>query len=260
MDLEPFVFSRDGYVVGMRAASRPASTAAGDAGAADGDALLAQINSFALRPLAMDEFVVFTMDLCHNQMDRHFSRFPDEELEKINRMVPGRPLMERHDLRGTLPRGTFFRSALHNDDARGRVSVRPDVYVLRTPDNESFILNIEGGVYRETSIGFSFRTPECGICGKDLRTCDHVPGRTYGDAVCHYVMRDVLEVIEGSVVPTGSQGTVFVPRSSNAQSLPARAAGAGRSGPLPLETALEAGRQAFHRPVELWSKTVWADE
>ena len=260
MDLEPFVFSRDGYVVGMRASEVASTAAAGDAGAADGDALLAQINSFALRPLATDEFVVFTMDLCHNQMDRHFSRFPDEELEKINRMVPGRPLMERHDLRGTLPRGTFFRSALHSDEARGRLSVRPDVYVLRTPDNESFILNIEGGVYRETSIGFSFRTPECGICGKDLRTCDHVPGRTYGDAVCHYVMRDVLEVIEGSVVPTGSQGTVFVPRSSNAQSLSARAAGAGRSGPLPLEAALEAGRQAFHRPVELWSKTVWADE
>jgi hypothetical protein len=257
MDLEPFIFSRDGYVVGMRAASPSGSPAAEPV---EGEGLLAQVNSFALRPLAMDEFVVFTMDLCHNQMDRHFSRFPDEELEKINRMVPGRPLMERHDLRGTLPRGTFFRSALHNDDARGRLSVRPDVYVLRTPDNASFIQNIEGGVYRETSIGFSFKTPECALCGKDLRTCDHVPGRTYGDAVCHYVMRDVLEVIEGSVVPTGSQGTAFVPRSQNANALSSVAAGAGRFGPMPLDAALDAGRQAFHRPIELCSKTVWADE
>ena len=256
MELEPFIFSRDGYVVGMRASSA-ASPAAGPG---EGEGLLAQVNSFALRPLALEEFVVFTMDLCHNQMDRHFSRFPDEELERINRMVPGRPLMERHDLRGTLPRGTFFRSALHNDEARGRLSVRPDVYVLRTPDNSGFILNIEGGVYRETSIGFSFRTPECAICGKDLRTCDHVPGRTYGDAVCHYVMRDVLEVIEGSVVPTGSQGTLFVPRAQDATWLPNRAEGAGRFRLMPLDAALDAGRQAFHRPVELWSKTVWADE
>jgi hypothetical protein len=256
MDLEPFVFSRDGYVIGMRAGL----AREGGAGPAGDEALLAQVNAFALRPLATDEFVVFTMDLCHNQMDRHFSRFPDEELEKINKMTPGRPLMERHDLRGTLPRGTFFRSVLHNDEARGRLSVRPDVYVLRTPDNAGFILNIEGGVYRETSIGFSFRTPECAICGKDLRTCDHVPGRTYGDAVCHYVMRDVLEVIEGSVVPTGSQGTAFVPRSRNEGSPSSCATGAGRFRPMPLDAALDAGRQAFHRPAELWSKTVWSDE
>lgn len=247
MDLEPFVFSRDGYVIGMRRASG----GAGDAERAGAEPLLAGVNKFSLRPLAAEEFVVFTMDLCHNQMDRHFSRFPDEELAKINGMVPGRPLMERHDLRGSLPRGTFFRSSLHTDEARGRLSVRPDVYVLRTADNAGFILNIEGGVYRETSIGFSFRTPECAICGKDLRTCDHVPGRTYGDAVCHYVMRDVLEVIEGSVVPTGSQGTVFVPRAQPAS---------GRARPQSPCEALEAGRQAYHRPIELWSKRVWAEE
>lgn len=259
MDLEPFVFSRDGYVVGMRAGSAAAAAAAGNAGPADNEELLAQINGFALRPLTADEFVVFTMDLCHNQMDRHFSRFPDEELENINKMVPGRPLMERHDLRGTLPRGTFFRSVLHNDEARGRLSVRPDVYVLRTPDNASFIQNIEGGVYRETSIGFSFKTPECATCGKDLRTCDHVPGRTYGDAVCHYVMRDVLEVIEGSVVPTGSQGTAFVPRAAEPEAALPRAS-AGRVRLMPLDAALDAGRQRFHAPMELWSKTEWSNE
>lgn len=256
MNLEPFVFRHEGYVVGMR--RRPAQASA--EGTAADEALLAEVNAFALRPLSSDEFAVFTMDLCHNQMDRHFSRFPDEELEKINRMAPGRPLMERHDLRGTLPRGTFFRSALHRDDARGRLSVRPDVYVLRTSDNADFILNIEGGVYRETSIGFSFRTPECAICGKDLRTCEHVPGRTYGDALCHYVMRDVLEVIEGSVVPSGSQGTGFVSRYAEVSSGGRRTGTGAGYGVLSLGEALEAGRQVFHQPAEVWSKRVWSDE
>jgi len=229
MELEPFVFRHEGVLLAMR--SR-----------AEAESIAGEVNRFALRPLRGDEYAVFTLDLCNNQVDRHFSRFPDEELRTINAMTPGRPLMERHDLRGTLPRGTFFRSELHQD---GEVlSVRPDVYVLRTRENEDFILNIEGGVYRETSIGFSFRRPECSICGKDLRTCDHVPGRTYGGALCHYVMREVVEVIEGSVVSSGSHGTGLV-----AQQLR-----------LDLPRALEDARRDFHAPVELWSKRLWADE
>jgi hypothetical protein len=201
MELAPFVFRHTGHLVAAGLRDAP--------GAADDDPeLVAAVNRYALRPLAREEFAVFTMDLCHNQIDRHFSRFPDEELERINALVPGRPLMERHDLRGSLPRGTFFRSALHRDG--DRLSVRPEVYVLRTRENAAFILNIEGGVYRETSIGFSFQFPECSICRRDIRTCDHVPGRPYGGPVCHFVMREVLDVIEGSVVSSGSQGTRFV--------------------------------------------------
>ncbi|HDP34134.1 MAG TPA: hypothetical protein ENN29_03375 [Candidatus Hydrogenedentes bacterium] len=230
MELEPFVFSHAGALVGARAASADNND----------DEMMAAVNRFALRPLCADEVAVFTLDLCNNQVDKHFSRFPDEELERINRLTPGRPLMERHDLRGSLPRGTFFRSRLHSE--HDCVSVRPEVYVLRASDNRDFILNIEGGVYRETSIGFSFRTPECAVCGKDLRTCAHIPGRSYGDALCHFIMRDVLEVIEGSVVPAGSQGTRFVAQQ--------------RATP---ETALVRAREAWHQPVELFSKH-WAEE
>lgn len=229
MELEPFVFSHTGEVIGTRSHG-------------GGDSEAQEVNRFALRPLAPDEYTVFTLDLCHNKIDRHHSRFPDEELVRINDMVPGRPLMERHDLQGSLPRGTFFRSVLHDDG--DRMSVRPDVYVLRTDGNRDFILNIEGGVYRETSIGFAFRMPECSVCQKDLRTCEHVPGHTYGDAACHYVMREVLEVIEGSVVPSGSQGTAFVTQE--------------RARPLP--EALEDGRRAFHKPIEIMHRGTWAPE
>lgn len=232
MDLDPFVFRREGALIAVRARTD------------DGDSA-AEVNRFALRPLEPQEFAVFTLDLCHNQIDRHHSRFPADELEKISAMAPGRPLMERHDLRGSLPRGTFFRSQLHRDG--NRVSVRPDVYVLRTQDNADFILNIEGGVYRDTSIGFSFEMPECSICAKDLRTCDHVPGKTYGDHQCHYIMRNVLEVIEGSVVSSGSQGTGFVAAEQAERA-------------LPLKQALKLARDAYHEPIELRPRRWWAHE
>lgn len=232
MDLEPFVFRQAGRLVAARELAE-----------ADGAADRAEaVNRYALRALDPAEYAVFTLDLCNNRIDRHFSRFPEEELARINDLVPGRPLMERHDLRGTLPRGRFFRSALHREE--DVVSVRPEVYVLRTAENADFILNIEGGVYRETSIGFRFRTPECSVCGKDLRTCDHVPGRSYGGKTCHFIMREVLEVAEGSVVSAGSQGTGFVRD--------------GRG--LPLAEALEEARTATHRPVELGGSSLWARE
>ncbi len=237
MDLEPFVFRRR------------APMEASQATEPDADAAKA-VNGFALRPLTPDEYAVFSLDLCHDQVDRHHSRFPTEELERISALTPGRPLMERHDLRGSLPRGTFFRSRVTAHS--GRSVVRPDVYVLRTPENAGFILSIEGGVYRETSIGFAFRTPECSVCGKDLRTCDHVPGRSYSGEVCHYIMRDVLEVIEGSVVASGSQGTHFVSAASGVDD------GSGRA--LPLDQALTVARNAYHRPIALETRRTWARE
>ena len=203
--MEPYLLERVGCLVGLRLYAPGAEE--------DEAGLLAAVNRFALRPLSREEFVVFTLDLCNNQVDRHFSRFPEAELEKINALVVGRPLMERHDLRGTLPRGTFFRSQIHRDG--GVVSVRPDVYVLRTAENADFILNIEGGVYRETSIGFSFGRPECSVCGNDIRACAHTPGKDYDGASCHFVMHDVLDVLEGSVVSAGSQGTGFVSQLRN---------------------------------------------
>ncbi len=236
MDMEPFVFSRPGALVGARCAET-----------AEGDGMLDQINRFALRPLRLEEVAVFTMDLCNNRVDRHFSRFPDEELERVNWLTPGRPLMERHDLRGSLPRGTFFQSRLHREG--DCASVRPEVYVLRSAENRDFILNIEGGVYRETSIGFSFGLPECSICGKDLRVCAHVPGKSYGDAVCHFIMRDVLEVIEGSVVSAGSQGTRFVMQRRLRK----------EAALTPPVEALAQAREIYHRPIELRER-LWSME
>ncbi|HQN01365.1 MAG TPA: hypothetical protein PLL36_09835, partial [Candidatus Hydrogenedentes bacterium] len=110
MELEPFVFSQRGVVAG-------AQENAGDR--------MEEVNQFALRTLLPEEVAVFTLDLCNNAVDRHYSRFPEEELERINTLTPGRPLMERHDLSGSLPRGTFFRSRLHREG--DRVSVRPEV-------------------------------------------------------------------------------------------------------------------------------------
>ena len=79
------------------------------------------------------------------------------------------------------------------------------------------------------------------MCGKDLRTCDHVPGRAYDGETCHFILRDVVDVIEGSVVSAGSQGTGFVARrGQRAAALPTavRALEAARAGLRPPRAPL----------------------
>lgn len=176
------------------------------------DAMMKQINRFTLAPLTREQVAAFTMDLANDKVDRHFSRFPEKELKTITRMIVGKPLMELHDLRGRLPRGTFYRAEFVKE--AGSAKARPDVYILRTPSNEEFIAHIMGGVYRGTSIGFNFDKAECSICHEEMgaidSSCRHWPGNEYDGETCHYIMHGVNDVYEGSVVPLGSQSTEFV--------------------------------------------------
>jgi hypothetical protein len=65
--------------------------------------------------------------------------------------------------------------------------------------------NIDGGIYKECSIGFTFALPECSICGDDIRTCEHEPMGTYGDdQTCHFNYRKIERVLETSLVYRGA--------------------------------------------------------
>lgn len=202
-------------------------------------AVTSLVNQYALKELAPDAFAAFRLDLCNDQVDKHFSRFPVSELENIARLTPGRPLMVMHDLYGSLPKGTFFRAEVVK---KGKVSsVRADVYLLRTDENEEFIAQIEGGVYREISIGFRCMTRTCSICGLDILACEHMPGKKYGKQVCHYVMEGVGEVIEGSVVAAGSQGVGFVEQVRHEPEAGAEATGEGEAAAEAEEEGSAAG-------------------
>ncbi len=201
---------------------------------------MAKIQRFALRELSADEVAVFTMNLCNDQIDRHASRFPKKELETINRMIRGKPTMVNHDM-SQMPRGRFFDSRMAKgptgpqsiSNSKDALFVQPSFYMLREPENESFIRNIEAGIYSGTSIGFSFDTPECSICSCDLRACAHWPGDEYEGVECHYIMHDVRDVFEGSIVPLGSQGTEIVARTEEGQRV------------LPFGDALKVAREGY---------------
>lgn len=210
---------------------------------------LAKIQRFALTELKAEDLAVFRMNLCNDQIDRHASRFPEKELQTINRMIVGKPTMVNHDM-GLLPRGRFFDSRMSKgptgtqsiSTSRDALFVQPSTYMLREPENASFIRNIEAGIYSGTSIGFAFDNPECSVCNCDLRACAHWPGEEYDGEMCHYIMHDVLDVFEGSIVPLGSQGTeILEAQTEDGQRV------------LPFGDALKMARDVYHTPIELAS-------
>lgn len=170
---------------------------------------LAAINQFTLTPVSAADVAVFRMDLCNDQMDRHISRFPTEELRRISdELIVGKPLMELHDMNGSQPVGRFFRSQLANEN--GTVSVRPDVFLLRGHGEDDLIAKIDAGICAGTSISFAFDRPECSACGCDIRDCAHIPGDDVDGEQCHVVLKEVTDVFEGSIVAVPSQSTEFV--------------------------------------------------
>lgn len=173
------------------------------------------INGFALKELTRADVAIFRLQVINDQIDRHLTRFALNELPGIARLAVGKPLTELHDMRDRQPRGRIFRAFVQKT---GNVtSVMADIYILREPENESFIRNIEAGIYAGTSIGFAFRTGECSTCGGDMFTCPHLLGQEIDGKLCHMIMRDVFDVFEVSVVPLGSQSTEFVEARANAE-------------------------------------------
>jgi hypothetical protein len=133
-------------------------------------AQLAKINSFALRELTADEVYVRKFLICHSAIDRDNERFPEALLQQFAATFPGKSFIAVHN-RQSLPLGLFFEATtetipaarfkeLTGEDPRlpeGETTVTVVwawAYML-IKHREEIIDNLEAGVYRHVSIGFS---------------------------------------------------------------------------------------------------------
>lgn len=85
------------------------------------------------------------------------------------------------------------------------VCLKAWAYMLRVPENETLIAEIEGGIKKETSVGVSVSESVCSICGKETGSCGHVKGQEYGGRLCHAVLRGARDAYEWSFVAVPAQ-------------------------------------------------------
>ncbi len=178
--------------------------------------LVDRINT-AINPperVSIDDVHIRAMYIVSDEVNSFGGCFPSDEHERLCRLLVDSPVMVGHR-KDRLPIGRTFHAA--TVDREGRRWVKCWFYWLKKAAGaETLRENIDGGVYKECSISFTFRLPECSICGKDIRLCQHQPFETYGDGgdgqVCHFRYRRIERVLETSLVYRGAVPNTAITR------------------------------------------------
>lgn len=170
---------------------------------------LALINRLAPTRLRADQVYARSMYLCSNQLcETDGCRFTRQALGQIATRIVGQSVLYGHN-RATLPLARFFRAEVvergRDGDSRPLYFVRAWFYWLREVGGaKDLLLNIDGGVYREVSLAWKYQHWRCSICGVENGRCEHRPGRRYDERLCHRVIDEIGDVLEGSLVYKGA--------------------------------------------------------
>lgn len=178
-----------------------------------GQTELALINRQTLRPFNAEELYVFRLAACDSQVDRDFERFTPETLRQLAKLFTGRPVLLDHLWSAEKQTARVYDAACEESD--GVTQLILHCYTLRTEKNADTIAAIDGGILRECSVGLAVRRAVCSICGADQSKalCEHIPGRSYGGAVCHMDLEDAADAYEVSLVAVPAQREAGVLKS-----------------------------------------------
>lgn len=146
------------------------------------------------------------MYLISDAINSYGGCFPPESLEQVKNLIADSPVLIGHQ-KDKLPIARNFHAEIETKE--NRVWVKTYFYWLKEADHADDLLKqIDGGIYKECSIGFTFLLPECSICQKDIRTCRHTPLEEYRigrqSQLCFFYYKEIDKVLETSLVYRGA--------------------------------------------------------
>ena len=167
---------------------------------------LKAINAMSKKKLRPEEVYAFAVRLCDNEIDRDGERFTAETLEQLAALYPGKPGLFDHSMKGRDQTARTYRAWVERDEAKRNslnepyTALRARAYMVRTPENQSLIAEIDAGIKKEVSVGCAIATKACSICGANRHTepCAHLPGRFYEGQLCHTVLSGAKDAYEWS--------------------------------------------------------------
>ncbi len=177
------------------------------------DERLEKLNRFTRRKHTAEEVYLFDVILCDNEIDRDRERFSEAALRQMQGLFIGKTGIFDHDPKSGKQTARIYDAQVVHDtekrtsDGREYVYLKAQAYMIRTEANADLIREIEGGIKKEVSVSCSAAGRICSVCGADKRetVCGHVPGRTYGDKVCHTILEEITDAYEWSFVAVPAQ-------------------------------------------------------
>lgn len=159
------------------------------------------------RPVKAEDVHIRAMYIVSDQINSQGGCFVEDDLDRLTELLADSPVMVGHR-RDSLPVARNFKAEKVELD--GRIWIKSYFYWMKESDSgDALIKNIDGGIYKECSISFLFKFPECSICGEDIRGCRHIPFHEYENGsgvreIAHFKYRQIEKVLETSLVFRGA--------------------------------------------------------
>lgn len=177
------------------------------------DFLVSKINHNIKPPrkATIDNVNIRVMYLLNDLVNSHGGRFRRADLASLSRLIVDTPVLIGHD-RSAAPLARNFHAEL---EQKGKILwLKSYFYWPRSNDGEfdQLLERIDSGILKECSISFVYTTPECSVCGQDIRSCPHEADAKSGT---HFIYKGITQVLETSLVYKGSvKGTYVTDRLS----------------------------------------------
>ncbi len=181
---------------------------------------LAQINRLARREVTAEEVYTFAVRLCDNDIDRDGERFDEETLKQLGQLFAGVSGVFDHQWSAKGQTARIYRTQVVEEpsvltaDGRPYRYLKGWAYMMRTPENESLIAEIDGGIKREVSVGCAVERVVCSVCGQELGSCSHQKGEEYDGRICHGILTGATDAYEWSFVAVPAQRKAGVIKSA----------------------------------------------
>lgn len=175
---------------------------------------MAAINAQAKCQLSPEDVYVFRCEACNDQVDRDFERFTLNALLGLSKLFVGKTMIVDHRWENENQIARIYRSEVEPlEDGTNRLVNY--CYMLRLDSTKDAIACIEGGIYREVSVGCAMGTARCSICGEEYGSCGHRKGNTYDGQLCVCELDEAVDAYEMSFVAVPSQPRAGVTKQAS---------------------------------------------
>ena len=173
---------------------------------------LEDINRLSRTPLTEAEVYAFSVRLCDNEVDRDQERFSTQTLEQLAPLFVGKSGILDHNWSAQGQTARLYRTEVVREPQRLTQAgdmycwLKGYAYMIRTPENQALIAEIEGGIKKEVSVGCAVEKAVCSICGAPREeACGHTPGARYEGSLCYISLEGAADAYEFSFVAVPAQ-------------------------------------------------------